>query len=84
MAGTGTNDKPQTFEGAMEALEEIAAQLEGKTLPLDQAVALYKEAMDLALYCEKSLGKAKAEVRQLVKTLDGWQEEPFGEETDGQ
>lgn len=84
MAGTKKTENPQSFETAMEALEEIASKLEGKTLPLDEAVALYKQAMDLALYCEKSLGKAKKEVQRLVKTLDGWDEEPFEEETDGQ
>lgn len=75
---------PQSFEAAMEALEEIAAQLEGKTLPLHEAVELYKQAMDLALFCEEALGKAKKEVQQLVRTLDGWEEAPFEEEEDGQ
>jgi len=84
MAGAKKTGNPQSFEAAMEALEEIASKLEGKTLPLDEAVALYKQAMDLALYCEKSLGKAKKEVTQLVKSLDGWEEQPFGEEIDGQ
>jgi len=84
MAGTKKTETPRSFEAAMEALEEIASKLEGKTLPLDEAVALYKEAMDLALYCEKSLGKAKNEVRQLVKSLDGWGEQSFEEEIDGQ
>jgi exodeoxyribonuclease VII small subunit len=77
-------ENPQSFEEAMEALEGIAAQLEGKTLPLDEAVNLYKQAMDLALYCERALGKAKKEVQQLVKTLDGWDEAPFEDATDGQ
>jgi len=83
MAGTKKNEDPKSFETAMEALEEIASKLEGKTLPLDEAVALYKKAMDLALYCEKSLGKAKKEVQQLVKNLNGWEEAPFEEEIDG-
>lgn len=84
MAGTKKTDDTQSFETAMEALEEIAAQLEGKTLPLGEAVALYKQAMDLALFCEEALGKAKKEVKQLVKTLDGWDEAPFEEQDHGQ
>ena len=56
-----------TFEEAILKLEEIAATLEAGKLPLDKAVELYKEGMELSLFCTKEIEKAKLTIEEYGK-----------------
>ena len=63
--------KKQTFDEAMERLEEIVEQLEQEEVSLETAVSLYKEGLTLA-----------AEIVLLRKEAGLWQEEPFQAEVE--
>ena len=59
-----------TFEEAILKLEEIAATLEGGKLPLDKSVELYKEGMELSLFCTKEIEKAKLTIEEYGKKTE--------------
>ena len=69
--------KKQTFDEAMERLEEIVEQLEQET-----AVSLYKEGLTLAALCREKLSAAEGEIVLLRKEAGLWQEEPFQAEVE--
>ena len=60
-------NEQMTFEKAILRLEEIAAALETGKLSLDKAVELYKEGMELSLYCTKEIEKAKLTMEEFGK-----------------
>ncbi len=69
--------KKLTFEEAMERLEAIAEQLEQEEVPLETAVALYREGLTLTALCRERLTAAEGEIVLLRKEAGLWQEEPF-------
>ena len=60
-------NEQMTFENAILRLEEIASSLETGKLSLDKAVELYKEGMELSLYCTKEIEKAKLTMEEFTK-----------------
>lgn len=58
-----------TFEQALARLEEIAHQLEGGDLPLEQAIALAEEGFKLSHFCEEQLTAAEGKIQQLVERM---------------
>ena len=50
-----TNKKDITFEEAMENLEKIVEQLEEGDVPLEKAISIYKQGMDLSRLCHTKL-----------------------------
>lgn len=56
-----------TFEENLTRLNDIVGQLENDKLPLEKALELYKEGIDLSVDCKKSLESAKLS----VKAMDG-------------
>lgn len=54
-----------TFEQAMKRLSEIANALESDSLPLSDAIELYKEGTELVRVCRKELDDAKLQVSVL-------------------
>lgn len=70
--------KKQSFEEALERLEEIVHEMEAGELSLDDTVKLYKEGVELAAFCGVRLNDAIQQVTILSTTLDGQLEEkPF-------
>lgn len=70
--------KKQSFEEALERLEEIVRNMEAGELTLDDTVKLYKEGVELASFCGRKLNDAVQQVNILSTTLDGQLEEkPF-------
>ena len=59
--------KKQTFDEAMERLEEIVEQLEQEEVSLETAVSLYKEGLTLATFCREKLSAAEGEIVLLRK-----------------
>lgn len=74
--------KKQTFDEAMERLEEIVEQLEQEEVSLETAVSLYKEGLTLAALCRGKLSAAEGEIVLLRKEAGLWQEEPFQAEVE--
>ena len=71
--------KKQTFDEAMERLEEIVEQLEQEEVSLE---TLYKEGLSLAALCREKLSAAEGEIVLLRKEAGLWQEEPFQAEVE--
>jgi exodeoxyribonuclease VII small subunit len=55
-----------TFEEALEKLETIVAAIESGSLPLEQALEQFEEAMRLKNQCEALLAKAEARIEELT------------------
>ena len=72
--------KKQTYEQAVDRLQEITQILESKETPLNQAIELYKESVDLFQFCTEKLDSLEGEVALLRKTAndnfkkDNWNE----------
>lgn len=54
-----------TFEENLTRLNDIVGQLENVKLPLEKALELYKEGIDLSVDCKKSLESAKLSVKAM-------------------
>ena len=54
-----------TFEENLTRLNDIVGQLENDKLPLEKALELYKEGIDLSVDRKKSLESAKLSVKAM-------------------
>jgi len=63
-------DKPD-FERSLARLEEIVRKLESANLPLDEAMNLFEEGMELSRDCQQQLEQAEARVEILLKKAGG-------------
>lgn len=59
-------DEPASFEQALEALEDLVAEMEGDDLPLEKMIVGYEKGVRLRGICEKRLEEAQAKV-QLIR-----------------
>ena len=57
--------KKQTFESALNKLEEIIQEFEQGDLPLDAMIKRYEEGSNLAKYCISALENAEKKVKTL-------------------
>jgi len=65
-----TNEKKLTFEEAMNKLEQIVDRLEEGDVPLEEAIAFYKEGMELSKVCHDKLKNVEEQLTQII-TEDG-------------
>jgi exodeoxyribonuclease VII small subunit len=63
--------KKQDFEQSLARLEEVVRKLESANLPLDQAMKLFEEGMQLSRDCQAQLEQAEARVEILLKKAGG-------------
>jgi exodeoxyribonuclease VII small subunit len=63
--------KKPDFEQSLGRLEEVVRKLESPNLPLDQAMKLFEEGMQLSRDCQKQLEQAEARVEILLKKAGG-------------
>jgi exodeoxyribonuclease VII small subunit len=63
--------KKPDFEQSLARLEEVVRKLESPNLPLDQAMKLFEEGMQLSRDCQKQLEQAEARVEILLKKAGG-------------
>ena len=68
--------KKQSFEQAMERLEEIVKRLERGECELDEALKLFEEGARLAGVCNEMLDRAEQQVSLLLNAQTG-EEVPF-------
>lgn len=68
-----TNEQKISFEVAMGKLEEIVDKLEEGDVPLEKAIAFYKEGMELSKYCHDKLKSVEEQLTQII-TEDGRKE----------
>ncbi|WOV88889.1 exodeoxyribonuclease VII small subunit [Sporosarcina oncorhynchi] len=55
------------FEEAMSKLEDVVQKLESGDVPLEEAINLYKQGMELSAYCH---GKLQDAEKQLITIID--------------
>jgi exodeoxyribonuclease VII small subunit len=68
----------QTFEKAMEQLEEIVQELESVDLPLEKAIKKFEEGVQLAKFCSDKLDETEKRISILLKDQNGQViEKPF-------
>ena len=63
--------KKPDFERSLVRLEEVVRKLESANLPLDQAMKLFEEGMQLSRDCQGQLEQAEARVEILLKKAGG-------------
>lgn len=66
-----------SFEGALERLEAIVAELESGDLELERALAAFEEGVALSRRCSGQLEEAERRIERLVGGPDGTGREPF-------
>lgn len=65
------------FEECLDRLEKIVDQLEKGDIPLEQALKLFEEGVQLSNSCRKELEDAEGKVEILLKQNGKFQAEPF-------
>ncbi len=58
------------FDGRLEELERIVAELEGGGLALEEAIERYAKGVDLLRRCHRSLGEYRRRVEELTKDAE--------------
>lgn len=65
-----------SFEARLARLEEIVALLDRGTLPIEQLLQLYEEAMHLIKSCRAYLEQAELRIVQIRSSVSPAEEEP--------
>ncbi|MDI6400831.1 exodeoxyribonuclease VII small subunit [Balneolaceae bacterium ANBcel3] len=55
------------FEQALERLSEVLKELESESIPLEKAIQLYEEGLELSKKCSKRLDDAELRIEQVSK-----------------
>lgn len=63
--------KVQTFEQAMNRLEEISQALESGEISLEQSIKLLDEGNKLIEFCQSKLNEAEKKIQKLSRNVDG-------------
>ncbi len=70
-AKTGKTGAELDFEEALRELEEIARDLEGGDMGLEESIKNFERGMELAGLCHKKLQEAEKRIKILQKAADG-------------
>jgi len=65
------------FEDCLQRLEQIVDELEKGNVPLEQALKLFEEGVQLSASCRKELEEAEGKVEILLKQNGQLQAEPY-------
>jgi exodeoxyribonuclease VII small subunit len=65
------------FEECLQRLEKVVDELERGDIPLEKALTLFEEGMQLSNSCRKELEAAEGKVEILLKQNGKLQPEPF-------
>lgn len=60
------DNQEQSFEEAMKNLEGIVEKLEEGDVPLEEAIAIYKQGMDLSRLCHSKLKSVEDQLTQIL------------------
>jgi len=66
-----TNETPPDFETCMQRLDQVVQELESGQVPLERAMALFEEGLQLGATCRRLLEKAQIRVDKLLERADG-------------
>lgn len=59
------------FEEALEKLEDLVSKLEDTSIPLDESIECFEEAMNLSKICSNKLNEAERKISMLVVGKNG-------------
>jgi exodeoxyribonuclease VII small subunit len=65
------SEDKQSFEAAMNKLEQIVSELERGDFSLEESLAKFEEGLKLGKACRAVLDKADAKVKMLVEDVSG-------------
>ncbi len=60
-----------SYEEALRLLEKIVQRLENEEVPLEEALASFKEGVRLSRYCREKLAEIEFQVEYLLKEEQG-------------
>ena len=66
---------PESYEAALQELEQLVSEMESGQMPLDSLLAAYRRGATLLEHCRSQL----LAVEEQIKVLDGAQAKPWGE-----
>jgi len=73
----------QTFEKAMNKLEQIVQELESADLPLEKAIKKFEEGVQLSKFCSEKLDETEKRITLLLKDQNNRVfEKPFNSKTE--
>lgn len=61
-----TDNQELSFEEAMKNLEEIVEKLEEGDVPLEEAISIYKQGMNLSRLCHTKLKAVEEQLTQIL------------------
>lgn len=64
-------DESLSFEAGIQNLEKIVKVLEQKDIPLEKALAIFKEGVGLVRYCSNVLDQAEKQMEILLEDQEG-------------
>jgi exodeoxyribonuclease VII small subunit len=64
------SDNERTFEQALEALEERVRKLEAGELPLEDALEIFEQGIELTRECHEKLDAAEGRIMELTRGDD--------------
>jgi exodeoxyribonuclease VII small subunit len=70
-------EKEQSFEEALNNLQEIVNSLETGQLSLDESLKKFEEGIRLSRFCNKKLTETQQKVQKLVEKDENVSTEPF-------
>ncbi|AMA72521.1 MULTISPECIES: exodeoxyribonuclease VII small subunit [Aneurinibacillus] len=73
-----------SFEEAMKQLENVVQQLEAGEVPLERAIALFQEGMELSRLCSRKLEDVEQKIEMLLEQEGEQIAVPFRLEGDGE
>ncbi len=70
-------EKEQSFEEALNKLQEIVSSLETGQLSLDESLKKFEEGIRISRFCNKKLTETQQKVQKLVEKDKNISTEPF-------
>ena len=65
-----SSNKGINFEESIKKLEHIVSKMESGSVPLEKALSMYEEGIEISQLCLKELDKAEVKLKKLTKKLD--------------
>lgn len=66
-----TPEEEQSFEQALDRLEQIVERMEAEQLPLEQLLAQYEEGVKLVNFCSERLAAAEKRIEIISRNASG-------------
>ena len=64
------NNKEIDFEESLKKLEQIVSKMESGSIPLEKALSMYQEGIEISQLCLKELDKAELKLKKITKKMD--------------